>query len=160
MEGGMMQSGTRAKRQSAWHMLASEFSEATLNEKGSGEYDPSFVITKLGAKVNRVVVAGLLERLEVRETSNGSTLYQGQMRDPSGVHYFSVGDYASESTKHYHERLKIGCAPRGKARAKLPRYSRLSSRGLASAFFCGTFGYPFVAFCPKNESHYRQDENV
>jgi hypothetical protein len=99
MEGGMMQSGTRSKRQSAWHMLASEFSEATLNEKGSGEYDPSFVITKLGAKVNRVVVAGLLERLEVRETSNGSTLYQGQMRDPSGVHYFSVGDYASESMR-------------------------------------------------------------
>lgn len=95
----MMQSGTRSKRQSAWHMLASEFSEATLNEKGSGEYDPSFVITKLGAKVNRVVVAGLLERLEVRETSNGSTLYQGQMRDPSGVHYFSVGDYASESMR-------------------------------------------------------------
>ena len=82
-----MQSSRRAKRQPAWHMLASEFSESTLNEKGSGEYDPSFVITKLGAKVNRVVVAGLLERLEVRETSNGSTLYQGQMRDPSGLHY-------------------------------------------------------------------------
>ena len=95
-----MQAGTtRAKRQPAWHILASEFSEATLNEKGSGEYDPSFVITKLGAKVNRVVVAGLLERLEVRETSNGSSLYQGQMRDPSGVHYFSVGDYASESMR-------------------------------------------------------------
>lgn len=95
----MMQSAPRARRQPAWHMLASEFSEATLNEKGSGEYDPSFVITKLGAKVNRVLVAGLLERLEVRETSNGSTLYQGQMRDPSGLHYFSVGDYASESMR-------------------------------------------------------------
>ena len=57
------------------------------------------MITKLGAKVNRVIVAGLLERLEVRETSNGSTLYQGQMRDPSGLHYFSVGDYASESMR-------------------------------------------------------------
>ena len=95
----MMQSSGRVRRQPAWHMLASEFSEATLNEKGSGEYDPSFVITKLGAKVNRVIVAGLLERLEVRETSNGSTLYQGQMRDPSGLHYFSVGDYASESMR-------------------------------------------------------------
>ena len=95
----MMQSGGRVRRQPAWHMLASEFSEASLNEKGSGEYDPSFVITKLGAKVNRVIVAGLLERLEVRETSNGSTLYQGQMRDPSGLHYFSVGDYASESMR-------------------------------------------------------------
>jgi RPA family protein len=80
-------------------MLASEFRDATLNEKGSGEFDPSFVITKLGAKVNRVIVAGLLERLEIRETANGSTMYQGQLRDPSGQHYFSVGDYASESMR-------------------------------------------------------------
>ncbi|MEZ7994001.1 MAG: hypothetical protein QMC43_06315 [Candidatus Poseidoniaceae archaeon] len=94
-----MQAGPRAKRQPAWHMLASEFRDATLNEKGSGEFDPSFVITKLGAKVNRVIVAGLLERLEVRETANGSTLYQGQLRDPSGQHYFSVGDYASEAMR-------------------------------------------------------------
>jgi RPA family protein len=41
----------------------------------------------------------LLERLEVRETANGSTLYQGQLRDPSGQHYFSVGDYASEAMR-------------------------------------------------------------
>ena len=94
-----MQASTRAKRQPAWHMLASEFMDATLNEKGPGEFDPSFVITKLGAKVNRVIVAGLLERLEIRETANGSTLYQGQLRDPSGQHYFSVGDYASESMR-------------------------------------------------------------
>ncbi len=94
-----MQASPRAKRQPAWHMLASEFRDATLNEKGSGEFDPSFVITKLGAKVNRVIVAGLLERLEIRETANGSTMYQGQLRDPSGQHYFSVGDYASESMR-------------------------------------------------------------
>jgi len=99
MGGELMQAGPRAKRQPAWHMLASEFRDATLNEKGSGEFDPSFVITKLGAKVNRVIVAGLLERLEVRETANGSTLYQGQLRDPSGQHYFSVGDYASEAMR-------------------------------------------------------------
>ena len=59
----------RAKRQPAVHMLASEFSESTLHEKGSGEYDPSFIITKLGAKVNRVVVSGMLERLEPRAVS-------------------------------------------------------------------------------------------
>jgi RPA family protein len=52
----MMQSSRSIKRQSAWHMLASEFGESTLNEKGSGEFDPSFVITKLGSKVNRVMV--------------------------------------------------------------------------------------------------------
>lgn len=80
-------------------MLASEFSDSTLHQQGSGEFDPLFVITKLGAKVNRLVVAGLLERLEPRETSNGATLWQGQLRDPSGLHYFSVGDYAPESMR-------------------------------------------------------------
>ncbi|MEL0182296.1 MAG: hypothetical protein VW872_04435 [Candidatus Poseidoniales archaeon] len=86
----------RIARQPAHLLLASEFGSATLHEKGSGEYDPSFVITKLGAKVNRIVAAGLLERLELRETSNGSSLYQGQLRDPTGLHYFSVGEYNSE----------------------------------------------------------------
>lgn len=89
------------RRQPAWIMLASEFGESTLNEKGSGEFDPTFVITKLGAKVNRVVVSGLVERLELRETSNGSQMYQGQLRDPSGLHYFSVGEYASDSMREF-----------------------------------------------------------
>ena len=93
------------QRQPAWIMLASEFGESTLNEKGSGEFDPTFVITKLGAKVNRVTVSGLVERLELRETSNGSQMYQGQLRDPSVLHYFSVGEYASESMKEFIVRL-------------------------------------------------------
>ena len=41
----------------------------------------------------------MLERLDPRETSNGSTLWQGQLRDPSGLHFFSVGDYAPESMR-------------------------------------------------------------
>ena len=94
-----MQPARRSRRQPAWHMLASEFSDSTLSQQGSGEFDPLFVITKLGAKVNRVVVAGMLERLDPRETSNGSTLWQGQLRDPSGLHFFSVGDYAPESMR-------------------------------------------------------------
>ena len=70
-----------------------------VSEKGSGEFDPSFVITKLGSRVNRVIVAGLLERIEGRDVANGSVIYQGQLRDPSGINYFSVGDYVSDSVK-------------------------------------------------------------
>tara|TARA_B100000683_G_scaffold249586_1_gene263893 strand:- start:784 stop:1731 length:948 start_codon:yes stop_codon:yes gene_type:complete len=94
-----LQPARRIRRQPAWHMLASEFSDSTLSQQGSGEFDPMFIITKLGAKVNRVIVAGMLERLDPRETSNGSTLWQGQLRDPSGLHFFSVGDYAPESMR-------------------------------------------------------------
>lgn len=107
-----MMERARIARQPAHLLLASEFGSATLNEKGSGEYDPSFVITKLGAKVNRIVAAGLLERLELRETSNGSSLYQGQLRDPTGLHYFSIGEYNSETMQElahqWTERLNDG----------------------------------------------------
>ena len=87
------------KRQPALHMFASEYGESTLSEKGSGEFDPSFVVTKLGSRVNRVIVAGLLERIEGRDVANGSVIYQGQLKDPSGINYFSVGDYVSDSVK-------------------------------------------------------------
>ena len=94
-----MQPMRSAKRQPALHMFASEYGESTLSEKGSGEFDPSFVVTKLGSRVNRVIVAGLLERIEGRDVANGSVIYQGQLRDPSGINYFSVGDYVSDSVK-------------------------------------------------------------
>jgi len=94
-----MQPMRAVKRQSALHLFASEYGESTLSEKGSGEFDPSFVITKLGSRVNRVIVAGLLERIEGRDVANGSVIYQGQLRDPSGINYFSVGDYVSDSVK-------------------------------------------------------------
>lgn len=102
----------RIVRQPAYVLLASEFGSATLHEKGSGEYDPSFIITKLGANVNRVVAAGLLERLEQRDTSNGSMMIQGQLRDPTGLHYFSIGEYNSEMMRElahqWMERLEDG----------------------------------------------------
>lgn len=98
-------------RQPSELMLASEFASSHLHEKGPGEYDPTFVITKLGCKVNRIVVAGLLERLEVRETSNGTQMYQGQIRDPTGLFYFSVGEYSSlplqELIHQLHERVSM-----------------------------------------------------
>jgi len=97
MEVGMMQaSTTRARRQPAIRLLAQEFSESSLQERGSGQFDPSFVITKLGAKVNRAIVAGLLESLQPRETSSGSTMWQGTLRDASGLHFFSIGDFQDD----------------------------------------------------------------
>ena len=94
-----MQPVRSIKRQPALHMFAAEYGESTLSEKGSGEFDPSFVVTKLGSMVNRVIVAGLLERIEARDVANGSVIYQGQLRDPSGINYFSVGDYVSDAVK-------------------------------------------------------------
>ncbi len=56
----------RTPRQTAIRMLAQEYSDASLTEMGTGEFDPSFVITKLGARVNRALVARVIDRLERR----------------------------------------------------------------------------------------------
>ena len=85
----------RRSRQSAVRIFAQEYSESSLIERGVGEYDPSFVITKLGAKVNRCLVCGGLERMERRDGDSGP-FYRGQIRDPSGTHYFDVAPFQPE----------------------------------------------------------------
>lgn len=91
----MSESGSRRGRQSAIRIFAQEYSESSLIERGVGEYDPSFVITKLGAKVNRCLVCGGLERMERRDGDSGP-FYRGQIRDPSGTHYFDVAPFQPE----------------------------------------------------------------
>ena len=86
---------SRPQRQPAIRMFAKENFDADLIEKGSGEYDPTFVITKLGAKVNRILVAGLLERIERRDGDSGAN-YSGTIRDLTGVHMFNVGSFQPE----------------------------------------------------------------
>ena len=88
-------SGSRRERQSAVRIFCTRISESSLIERGTGEYDPSFVITKLGAKVNRCLVCGGLERMERRDGESGP-FYGGPFRDPSGTHYFDVAPFQPE----------------------------------------------------------------
>ncbi len=86
---------TRRMRQSAIRIFAQEYMDASLPEEGSGEFDPSFVVTKLGAKINRALVAGVIDRIERREGESGPN-YSGVLRDPSGTHRFSVAAFQPE----------------------------------------------------------------
>ncbi|DAC43531.1 MAG: hypothetical protein CMA71_03800 [Euryarchaeota archaeon] len=85
----------RRVRQTAIRMLAQEYSDASLTEMGVGEYDPSFVITKLGARVNRVLVAGVIDRMERRDGDSGPS-YSGHIRDPTGNHVFNIAPFQDE----------------------------------------------------------------
>ena len=85
----------RRVRQSAVRIFAEEFRGASLIQQGIGEFDPSFVITRLGARVNRCLVAGVIDGLERRETENGQS-FSGQIRDPTGVFYFNVAPFQPE----------------------------------------------------------------
>ena len=89
------QASNKRVRQSAVRIFAQEYSEASLIEQGIGEFDPSFVITKIGARVNRCLVCGVIDRLERRDADSGP-YYSGQIRDPSGAHYFNVAAFQPE----------------------------------------------------------------
>ena len=92
MIGGQQQ---RSRRQTAIRLFAREFYESTLPDGGQGEYDPRFIVTKLGARVNRMFVCGVVERLERRDTERGP-MFSGAVRDPTGLHLWSVGSFRPE----------------------------------------------------------------
>ena len=91
----MISNQPRGRRQTAVRLFAREFYESSLPDGGQGEYDPRFVVTKLGAKVNRMYVAGVIERLERRDTERGP-MFSGAVRDPTGLHLWSVGSFRPE----------------------------------------------------------------
>ena len=94
----------RIARQSAVRLFAQEYRDASLTEEGSGEYDPSFVITKIGAKINRVLVCGVIDRMERREGDSGPN-YSGYVRDPTGSYLFSVASFQPELHPDFEELL-------------------------------------------------------
>jgi len=94
----------RFARQSAVRLFAQEYRDASLTEEGSGEYDPSFVITKIGAKINRALVCGVIDRMERREGDSGPN-YSGHVRDPTGSYLFSVASFQPELHPDFEELL-------------------------------------------------------
>ena len=94
----------RIARQSAVRLFAQEYRDASLTEEGSGEYDPSFVITKIGAKINRALVCGVIDRMERREGDSGPN-YSGHVRDPTGSYLFSVASFQPELHPDFEELL-------------------------------------------------------
>ena len=89
------------KREIAWKVFADEFNDATLEIKGSREKEPSYVITPLGAKINRVFIVGVLT--DVENISEEGELVRAHISDPTGVFTLYSGRYQPEVTKKLSE---------------------------------------------------------
>ncbi len=83
-------------REVAWRVFASEYNDATFELKGEGEKMPSYVVTPLGAKVNRVFIIGVLT--DVENVSEGGDLVRAHISDPTGVFTLYSGQYQQEAT--------------------------------------------------------------
>ena len=84
------------KREPAWRVFAGEYNDATVEIKGTGEKTPSYVVTPLGAKVNRLFIIGVLT--DVENISEGGDMLRAHISDPTGVFTLYSGGYQQDAT--------------------------------------------------------------
>jgi len=107
------------RREPAWRVFAAEFNDSQFEEKGTGEMAPSYVITPLGGKVNRLFLVGVLT--DVEPVSEDSGFVRAHVSDPTGVFTLYSGQYQPEITNQL-STLEIPAfvAIMGKSRSYIP----------------------------------------
>ena len=84
-------------RETAWRVFSSELNSATFEIKGDDDKSPSYVVTRLGAMVNRVLIAGVLTEKE-NVGSDDEPMWRGRVQDlASGNFFINVGRYQPEA---------------------------------------------------------------
>ncbi len=88
--------GKANPRETAWRVFANELNASTLEIKATEEKMPSYVVSPLGAKMNRVLIAGTLT-----EKINGGTpeepMWRGRIQDVNGQFFLNVGRFQPEA---------------------------------------------------------------
>jgi len=85
------------KRETAWRVFAGEYNDSTVEIKGEGEKVPSYIVTPLGAKINRLFIIGVLT--DVENISESGELLRAHVSDPTGVFTLYSGQYQQDVTK-------------------------------------------------------------
>ncbi len=112
------------KREPAWRIFAAEYNDAALEIKGTGEKVPSYVVTPLGSKVNRVFIAGVLT--DVESVMEGGEYLRAHVSDPTGVFTIYSGQYQAEATQKLQSiEVPAFVAVVGKVRTYIPEEGTL-----------------------------------
>jgi RPA family protein len=109
------------RREVAHRAFALEFNASRHEIKGQGEKDPSFLVTPLGAKVNRVHVVGVCT--DVEPVGESGEVWRARISDPSGVFMVYAGNYqpeAAQAIKDLENKTPTFVAVTGKARTYEP----------------------------------------
>lgn len=85
------------QREVAHRLFASEFNASRVEIKGSqDERAPGYVVSPLGAKVNRLFLVGVLTEIE-NMAQDGGELWRARISDPTGVFTVYAGQYQPEA---------------------------------------------------------------
>ncbi len=80
-------------REPALRVFAGEYNEASHVLKGEMEKTPSYVITPLGAKANRLFIVGVLT--DVENVAQEGEMWRAHISDPTGIYSIYAGQYQS-----------------------------------------------------------------
>ena len=83
-------------REIAWRLFAGEYNDANLEVEGTGERAPSYLVTPLGAKVNRIFVVGVITDVENVGTDM-QPMWRARVSDPTGTFHVYAGQYQPEA---------------------------------------------------------------
>ena len=84
-------------RETAWRVFATELNGSSLEIKATEEKMPSYVVSPLGAKMNRVLIAGVMTEKE-NIGSPDEPMWKVRIQDVSGNYYVNVGRYQPEAS--------------------------------------------------------------
>jgi RPA family protein len=96
-----------AEREMAHRMFAREFNDSVFQISSasdvSGQTDlhaPNFLVTRLGAKVNRLFIAGVITEVEDMGSHKGGDkeLWRARVSDPTGTFTIYSGNYQPEAS--------------------------------------------------------------
>ena len=80
-------------REPAWRVLAQEFQASLEEEKGIGERAASYLLSPLGARMNRVLVVGTLPPAESIGKDESQPFLRSKLTDPTGSLTVTAGGF-------------------------------------------------------------------
>ncbi len=80
-------------REAAWRVLAVELLASTVETKGSGERPAGYLLSPLGARMNRVLVSGVLGRSEAIGKDPAQPFFRARLEDPTGPVTVTAGGF-------------------------------------------------------------------
>lgn len=85
-------------RETAWRVFARELNASKIEVKPADEYSPAYILSPLGAQINRVFVVGVLTHVQ-NVGEEQQPLWRAKVADPSGIFYVSAGKFQPKAAQ-------------------------------------------------------------
>ncbi|HYA54290.1 MAG TPA: hypothetical protein VEG42_01645 [Thermoplasmata archaeon] len=95
-------------REPAWRVTARELESSLEEEKGEGERPATYLLSPFGARMNRVLLAGVLSPAESIGRDESQSFWRARLSDPTGAVAVTAGSFQPRAMAQ----LRSATAPR------------------------------------------------